>query len=49
MEEKVFPLTGGQRERDPGELRWGGVSSLRGDCGQAVWLRASPSSVWELC
>ena len=35
MEEEVFPLTGGQRNSD--EPRWGGVSSLRGGGGQAVW------------
>lgn len=43
MEEKVFQLTGGQR--DPDEVGWGGISSLRGDCEQAVWLRVSPRSV----
>ena len=35
MEEEVFPLTGGQRNSD--EPRWGGVCSLRGGGGQAVW------------
>ena len=35
MEEEVFLLTGGQRNSD--ELGWGGISSLRGGGGQAVW------------